>query len=80
MQNTYREKQVIHYFGIAGHGKDEIDPTGGLTKVPICRELTAREKFQRSSDMVVHLSKKFEAHKSSNFFFKELHLKCLDLL
>ena len=55
-------RQVNSIFGIAGHSKSDIDHIAGLTTVAICREVVAGEKLWCFSDMVAHLSKKFEAH------------------
>ena len=73
------QKQVIHIFGIAGYWEGEGDRVGDHTKITIRREVAEGEKFQCSSDMVVHLSKKLETNKSPKLFFKGLPLKCLDL-
>ena len=40
------------FFGIAGHGKSEVDHVGGLAKVAIQRETAAEKTFSNSFDMI----------------------------
>ena len=51
LANHY-DVNIIHIFGIAEHGKGEVDHVSGLAKTAIRREIAAGEFFSDASDMV----------------------------
>ena len=76
--NKY-EKTVFRVFGIAGHGKGEVDHVGGIAKVVIRRQIAAGSFFPDSSDMVEFLNEKFKDHDSPRYKFKEIYTKQLEI-
>ena len=76
--NKY-EKTVFQVFGIAGHGKGEVDHIGGIAKVVIRWQIAAGSFFPDSSDMVEFLNEKFEDHDSPRYKFKEIDTKQLEI-
>ena len=50
---------VIRLFGIAGHGKGEVDHVGGITKVAARQEITKGAVFSNSSEITTFLQDKF---------------------
>ena len=56
--NTYNTT-LIRFYGIAGHGKGEVDHVSGITKYKVRREVAAGSKLQYSEEMVAFLSNKF---------------------
>ena len=71
-----QQKQVLHLWSIAGHGKDEVNHTGGVAKIAIKRAISNDFFFENSSDMVQYLSEKF----SNNLLyrFQEVDVKALE--
>ena len=71
-----QQKEVLHLWSIAGHGKDEVDHTGGVAKIAIKRAISNDFFFENSSDMVQYLSEKF----SNNLLyrFQEVDVKALE--
>ena len=53
-------KRIICIFGVAGHGKGEVDHVAGTVKVTIRREIAAGEVLLDSNDIVSFLHTKFE--------------------
>lgn len=70
---------VIRIFGIAGHGKGEVDHVGGLAKVTIRREVAAEKTFTDSADMIECLKEKFGDKESPLYFFKEVEIADLEV-
>ena len=56
--------KIIRVYGIAGHGKGEVDQVGGMTKVAVRREVAAGKSFINADDIVEILEQKFP----NNFF------------
>ena len=50
---------VIRIYGIAGHGKGEVDHVGGIAKTSIRREVANGSFFYGATDMVDFLDNKF---------------------
>jgi len=71
-------KTIIRVFGIAGHGKGEVDHVGGIAKVAVRREIAAGSFFSDAEEMVEFLQSKFHGNKSPEYFFKEIHVKRLE--
>ena len=63
---------IIRIYGIAGHGKGEVDHVGGLTKVAVRTEIAAGEFFLDSESMVEFLDKKFRGNQNPLYFFKDI--------
>ena len=63
---------VIRVYGVAGHGKGDVDHVGGLAKVCVRREIVAGEALYNSEDMVECLKNKFGDSESPLYFFKEI--------
>ena len=71
---------VVRMFGIAGHGKGEVDHVGGLVKVTIRREIAADSRFESSNDMVTFLTHKFEANFNPFYYVFEIEIEILGKL
>jgi len=69
---------MIRCYGVAGHGKGEVDHVGGLTKVKIRREVAAGHVLQTSSVMVEWLQTKFETKRDPIYVFKNFEQKSLE--
>ena len=77
MSNKF-QKPIIRIFGVAGHGKGEVDHVGGTAKVAVRREIAAGQTFLDSEDIVEFLDKKFE-NSSTNYVFREIKSRDLDI-
>ena len=53
------QRPVIRLYGIAGHGKGEVDHVGGVAKVAVWDETACGTISARSSETVPMLTKKF---------------------
>ena len=73
-----RNATMIRCYGVAGHGKGEVDHVGGLTKVKIRREVAAGHVLQTSSEMVEWLQTKFETKRDPIYVFKNFEQKSLE--
>ena len=71
------EMSIIRIYGIAGHGKGEVDHMGGIAKICLRREIATGTFMSRAADMVTFLKEKF--HEKSNPFYivKEIDAKKL---
>ena len=76
---SHYDVNIIHIFGIAEHGKGEVDHVGGLAKTAIRREITAGEFFSDTSHMVMFLKEKFEVN-STKYFVKETDEQLLQIV
>ena len=63
-----QQKQVLHLWSIAGHGKGEVDHVGGVAKIIIKRAISNDFFYENSSDMVQYLPDKF----SNNLLYRFL--------
>lgn len=70
--------KVISLYGIAGHGKGEVDHVGGLAKVAIWREIAAGNFFPDSNSMVNFLNAKYSEKNNPAYFFKDIMCNTLD--
>ena len=52
-------RRVIRVYGVAGHGKSEVDSVGGTLKIAVRRAVSCGSYFEKSSDIVSFLSSKF---------------------
>ena len=75
--STENNINIICVFGIAGHGKSEVDHVGGLAKVAIRRETAATKTFSNSSDMIDCLIEKFGKSEAPVYYLMRLKLKIL---
>ena len=71
--------QVICVFGVANHGKGEVDHVGGLAKVSVRLSVASGETFYCSADMVEYLSENFKDKRHPPHFYKELLQDELDV-
>ena len=77
ISNCYQTK-IIRVYGIAEHGKGEVDHAGGLAKSAIRRESTIGGFFSDAEEMVNFLSSKFEVIESPKYVLKEMDQKILE--
>ena len=59
---------VLRVFGVAEHGKGEVDHVGGLAKTTIRQKIATGEHFQNTSTMVEYLTDHFRD--KSNLVYK----------
>ena len=76
--SNHLQKTVIRIFGIAGHGKGEVDHVGGTAKVAVRQETAAGQSYLDAAEIVEFLSHKFET--SQPYVFKEIKAKELEIL
>ena len=70
-------KTIIRMYGIAGHGKGEVDHVGGVAKVAVRREMASGAVFRESSEIVDFLLQKFSSKESPRYIIKEISEKAL---
>ena len=63
---------LIRVFGIAGHGKEEVDHVGGIVKVAVRREVWAGSFFTGATDMVDFLANKFQDREAAKYLICEI--------
>lgn len=78
LANQYNKK-LIRIFGIAWHGKGEVDHVGGIAKVSIRQEIAAGEFFSDAGDMVKFSQGKYKDHTSPHYVIKEIDPKQLEV-
>lgn len=69
----------MRIFGIAGHGKREVDHVGGLAKVTIRREISYGNLFDDADDMVTFLRAKFESNVNPIYHIYNIDPKDLEV-
>ena len=72
-------QQVIHVFGVAGHGKGEVDHVGGLSKVAIHCEVAAGNQLCNSKEIVSFLTRKFGDSEYPIYVFREILVEELEV-
>ena len=65
-------KNRIHVYGVAGHGKGEEDHVDGLAKVIIHQQVAAGDVFLSSSMKVDYLDAKFKDITNPEYIVKEI--------
>lgn len=70
---------VIRIFGVANHGKGEVDHVGGLAKVAIRLAVSQGHSFYCAAEMVEYLTDKFKHKESPKHYYKEIHSKDLEV-
>ena len=63
---------LIRVFGIAGHGKGEVDHVWGIVKVAVRREVWAGSFFTGATDMVDFLANKFQDREAAKYLICEI--------
>ena len=76
LTNTY-QTQVIWVFGVAGHGKGEVDHVGGTSKVAVRWEITAGKVLLDCDDILDFLKDKLS--QISKHIFNEITEQTLDV-
>ena len=76
LTNTY-QTQVIWVFGVAGHGKGEVDHVGGTSKVAVRWEITAGKVLLDCDDILDFLKDKL--NQISKHIFNEITEQTLDV-
>ena len=71
-------KNLICVYGVAGHGKGEVDHVGGLAKVIIRQRVAAGDVFLSSSTMVDYLNDKFKDSTNPEYVVKEIDCSLLE--
>eukprot|EP00794_Sanderia_malayensis_P021337 gene21337-23412_t len=67
-------KQIIHFYGVAVHGKGEVDCVGGLAKVTIWKEVVARAMFMNAADVSEFVQNKFSGKTDPSYVIKSHQL------
>jgi hypothetical protein len=63
---------IIRIYGVAGHGKSEVDHVGGLAKVEIRRLIAAGSVLTNAHEMTDCLNDKFGTSNHPLYYFKEI--------
>ena len=63
---------LVEIYGVAGHGKGEVDHVGGLAKVAIRREVAAGQQLSNAEEMINCFEGKFGESESPIYVFKEI--------
>ena len=69
---------IIRMYGIAGHGKGEVDHVGGIAKVAVRREIAGGAVFQKSGEITCFLEEKFGKKECPNYHIREIAEDSLD--
>ena len=70
---------IIRIFGIAGHGKGEVDHVGGLTKIAIRHEIARGDYLDSAADMVDFLIEKFGNCVNPRYSISEISCRDLEI-
>ena len=71
-------RTVVRVYGIAGHGKGELDHVGGIAKIAIRRGINNGTYMEDSEDMVDFLRDKFQHKEDPTYIIKQIHCKTLE--
>ena len=70
---------IIRIFGIAGHGKGEVDHVGGLAKISLRRGIASEVIMRNAEEMVQFLKLKFDAKQNPSYIIKEIQEERLEI-
>ena len=70
--------KIIRIYGIAGHGKNEIDTVGGVVKIALRKAVAHGEFFPSASACIDFLNDKFGGNESPEYTIKEIFPERLD--
>ena len=76
LANTWN-RTIYRIYGIAGHGKGEVDHVGGVAKVAVRTAIASGSMFHDSSDITSFLQDKFEEKESPRYHVQELPVDVL---
>jgi hypothetical protein len=65
-------KSIIRIYGIASHGKGEVDHVGGLIKTCLRRSIGSGNFFHTSEEMVTYLQEKFQERNHPKYEIHEI--------
>ena len=65
--------RIIRIYGVAGHGKNEIDTVGGVVKITLRKAVVHGEFFATASSCVDFLVTKFGENESPEYNIKEIY-------
>ena len=71
-------KNLIHVYGVAGHGRGEVDHVGGLSKVIIHQRMAVGDVLLSSSMVVDYLDAKFKCNTNPEYIVKEIDSSLLE--
>ena len=63
---------IVRMYGVAGHGKGEVDHVGGIAKVAVRKEICGGEVFQTSQQIVAFLEPKFRDKECPRYHIVEI--------
>ena len=72
-------KKIIRIYGIAGHGKEEVDHVGGIAKIAIRREIANGALLAHAEEMVAFLEKKFQDNSEPKYVIEQIQEKKLEM-
>ena len=70
---------IIRIYGIAEHGKGEVDHVGGLAKTAVRRVVAEGDFFADSTDIVDFLTEKLQSSEHLQYIIKEISEKDLEI-
>ena len=70
---------MIYLYGIAGHGKGEVDHVGGIAKISIRREIVTEGFMSDAGEMVDFLKEKFGQKTNPKYVIKEIDENILEM-
>ena len=71
---------IIRIYGVAGHGKNEVDTVGGVSKIAIRNAVSCGQAFFNATECVNYLQETFSANDYPYYHFKLIVPKYLDTL
>ena len=73
------KKKIICVYGIAAHGKGEVDHVGGIAKTAIWLEIADGVLLADAEEMVAFLEKKFQDNSEPKYVIEQIHQKELEM-
>ena len=74
-----RNKKIICVYGIASHGKGEVDHVGRIAKIAIQREIANGALLADAEETVAFLEKKFQDNSEPKYLMEQIHEKELEM-
>ena len=71
LSNTWN-RVIIRLYGIAGHGKGEVDHVGGVAKIGVRTAIASGSVFDNSKEIVSFLNEKFGKKESPRYHIREM--------
>ena len=82
MQNIANKymRLLIYLYGVAGHGKGEVDHVGGMAKAAVPQEIARGAYFSNAEEIVSFLTHKFGVKEVPRYVIQEMLSEDVDIL